>query len=221
MVLAMVLALAGTDPAASATPPPTIITTKSSPLCKAVRDVIAPVMFGLQTQDRGIQHGHALLNDLAKVSLARNMPSWVALDDMRLMNDVDHIAANNIKIHQLLDQLDALDIHDPLEKAEVRKLQATLRNVADHQADALNEFSGAADTQELIMLASFKSSMWKEGLADDKQPKAPTAWSHEPTLIDSTLDGQAATGVSYIQYVTGQAELAVAPALEPVINRCK
>ena len=220
LILAMLL---DETPNPNATPPPTIITTKSSPLCKAVRDVVAPAVFGLQTQDRGIQHGHALLNDMALLSVLRGNGTMM-LDQMRLLNDVDHIAANNIKIHQLLDQLDDIGLRDPQEIADVKRLQRVMRNVADHQANALNAFSGSADTKAMRDLGGFQNPMSfrfvQQRMGLPPEPNVATPTSKYDNLITASPFGGVAKDVGYIEFATSQSELNVAPALESVISRC-
>src|SRR5215469_9767449 len=110
MKVALILALAGAVEANSgslATPPPTIITIKSSPLCNAVRNAVAPAIVGLMVQDHAIAQTNVVMRDMARMQ-GMGGTTWVDFENHQMLRAVDIIAQNNIKIHQMLDHLAAL-----------------------------------------------------------------------------------------------------------------
>ena len=208
MMFALLVALA-----VDATPPPTIITTKTSTLCQAVKNEVAPAIAGLAVQDNNLRQAGAVVNDMIKM---QNMggDTWVDYENMHLWNAVDALASNNIKIHQLLDKLAALKIRNAEEAAQVAELRAKLLAVADKQAAMLNVFSGAAATESLSELSSDMVDIAKAN-------NVPV--SAIQMLVSSTIPvPEAAVGAqaSVEQAASNNAEKYVTAALAPVVQHC-
>ncbi len=228
----LALLLAVVVPAAPATPLPIIVTTKTSVLCNAVRTIVAPSIQGLFIQDGMIDRGRELLQDMAKMDVAQS-DGWVEADNVHLLDVVDDVAANNIKIHALLEKLATVALKDPQEAHEVASLGARLSVVADLQADSLNEFSGTADTQELADIENFKNPMAAMVRPDAQQDRtvqttqasetrlrAPKDFSYG-NLISADAYGNIAVDVALTQYRIGVEESEVRALVQPLVNRCR
>jgi hypothetical protein len=124
-------------------------------LCYAVRDVIAPAVAGLVSQDRLIAHDYELLDDMGHDG------DRFTLDNIHLGIDVYHLAAKNIKIHQALDQLAVLRTDDSQVAADVARLRVKLLDVADAQAGTLNVMSEISQSDDL-------AEGWKWRSGDDQ-----------------------------------------------------
>lgn len=206
MLLGLLLALA--------TPPPTIANTKSSPLCTAVREEIAPAVAGMMFQDRILAHGELLLQNMRMTS-----GPAVTLNNIHLGIDVYHLAANNISIHQTLDKLAVLSVPDALEAADVKRLHERLLAVADGQAASLNILSGIAQTNDLHDIASVGNEV-AAAISADRGNGAPNEGATLGSLkqVDPrTLGGLIAAD----DRRTALAESALLPALQPIIDRCR
>lgn len=155
-MLALLLAVAIPAGPATPSPPPIIVTTKTSTLCAAVRSYVAPAIAGLIAQDHMIDRGRGLIRDMAATHSA-GADAWVELDNMRLLGVVDGVAQNNIKVHQLLDQLKKVVPKDSVEASELSSLRSRLLTIADAQAESLNFLSGTADTEALNEIEGFKN----------------------------------------------------------------
>ena len=205
MMIALLVALA--------TPPPIIITTKTSTLCQAVKNEVAPAIAGLAIQDRNLLQAGAVVNDMIK-NQRMGSDTLVDYENMHLLNAVDAIAANNIKIHELLDKLATLKIRNAEEAAQVAELRAKLLAVADKQAAMLNVFSGAADSQSLSNLSSDIADI---AIANNV-PKSAIQM-----LVASTIpvpEGAVGIQASVDQTAANNAERYVTPALAPVVQHC-
>src|SRR5215469_1493900 len=157
-MLALVLAVAIPAVPTPSPPPPIIITTKTSVLCNAVRNIVAPAVAGLIAQDFMIDQGRDLIADMVKTHFA-GADAWVELDNMRLSSVVDGVAQNNIKVHRLLEKLAGVSLKDPAEATELSSLRSRLLDIADEQAESLNVLSGTADTEALAELQGFENPM--------------------------------------------------------------
>jgi hypothetical protein len=143
---------AATVPWATPSPPPIIITTKSSPLCTTVREAIAPAIVGMTAEDHLIGSANNLLKNMSVESVMGG-GSWFNMDEVRLSTLVDHTAGNLTRINALIDQVGRAESKDPHDAAALETLRRRLQAVADRQAASLNLMSGIADSIGLNQIA--------------------------------------------------------------------
>lgn len=205
MMIALLVALA--------TPPPTIITIKTSTLCQAVKNEVAPAIAGLAVQDRNLRQAGSVVKDMIKMQHMGG-DTWVDFENMQLWNAVDVLAANNIKIHELLDKLSALKLRNAEEAAQVAELRSKLLAVADKQAAMLNVFSGAAASESLSNLSS--------DLEDIALANAVPKSAIQMLVSTSIPVPEAVVGAegTVDQAAANNAERYVTPALVPVVQHC-
>lgn len=194
--------------------PPTIITTRSSPLCTAVRDVIAPALGGMIFQDRIIAQGEALMRDMKTAGDA------FTLDNVHLGTDVYHLAANNIAIHHDIDHLREMKLDDPKTDAELGELRVRLQAIADSQAASLNIMSGIAQSNDLADIASVGNEA-ATAISGDRGIGAPNEGASLASIASPVQPGRVGGLIAQDDRNTQAAEKALLPALLPVVNRCR
>ena len=189
------------------TPPPTIITVKASPLCKAVREIVAPLIFVVRDQDIGLGVSGDMLHGGNKMTV------------IHLENNIDRLAQLNIQTNQMLDKLVTLDLTDLGEKRDVAVFEQDLRGIAKLQNDALNQLSGTAYTNDLNALMSFGNPMagqsqlrWHSSVTDAPAISMPFAPS---------MESRAYHNLQVLGRAIADREATVAPALQPLVDRCK
>ena len=200
------LALALDDtPGPSATPPPTIVTTKSSPLCKAMREIVAPVLVAVGDQDVGLGVSGAMLYGGNQITV------------MRLENNIDRLAQLNIQTNQLLDKLVTLGLQDGAERREVSAFERHLRGIAKLQNDALNQLSGTAYSNDLSGLEGFSNPMAGESQLRWQATNGAPAFS-VPT--GPSMEEVAARNLRTLRREIGAQESDVVQTLLPLVKRC-
>lgn len=216
-MLALLLAVA--IPAAPATPPPIIVTTKTSALCNAVRTIVAPVIAGLVTQDQMIDSGRDLVRDMAEMHVMGG-DEWVELDNMRLLNVVDFVAQNNIKVHRLLERMQNVALKDPVEATELSSLRTRLLNIADEQAESLNLLSGTAGTEALSEIQGFANPM-AAMIQPDTLRTSNTQTANAPEDEQSPAPPDTSNALGAKQSVTGIEESPIVSLVRPIVERCR
>ncbi len=222
MILAQMLALvlAVAIPAVpTAPPPPIIITTKTSVLCNAVRNIVAPAVAGLIAQDFMIDQGRDLIADMVRTHFA-GADAWVELDNMRLSSVVDGVAQNNIKVHRLLTKLADVSLKDPAEATELSSLRSRLLDIADEQAQSLNVLSGTADTEALAELQAFDNPM-AAALRPDVQQARTAENAGTPEKSESPPPPDTSNDLAVKQSATGREELPIVALVRPIVDRCR
>jgi hypothetical protein len=216
LLTVILAAVSAFGPNVAATAPPVIITTKSSPLCTAVREIVAPTVAGLIFQDRIIDRGRGLMQAMASDGKA------FELDNVHLGIDVYHLAANNIKIHQSLDQLDALKIPDARAAADLAQLHAKLQGVADGQAAMLNVMSGIAQSNDLGVIARVGNDVATAISAERGAIGNPPSEGASLAPLERPVQPRTVGGLitEYGQQIRAS-ESALLPSLLPVISRCR
>ena len=180
---------------ASPSPLPIIITTKSSPICQALRDKIAPAIVRAFYEDQLMARqrpiGHDPQHGATISSLALN---WIKLDE--LLNPDTFFVSDN-----------------PADKAHMESLREKLQNVADDENNALNILSGAYYTEafEGLMGSGGAIVSRPDSQADLTPDKVPEIASEYGPLEVTFLQRQA---------LTQHDELSIAPALRPLIAQC-
>ncbi len=216
-MLALLLAVA-LPAALPSAPPPIIVTTKTSVLCNAVRNIVGPVVAGLIAQDTMIDQGRDLVEDMAKMHIS-GAGAWVELDTMRLSNVVDGVAHNNIKLHRLLGKLGDVSPKDPVEASELSSLRARLLNIADQQAESLNLLSGTADTEALSELEGFENPMAASLTPDVRQNRIVD--NSGPDITQSPAPPDTSYDIAMKQSVTGREESPIVALVRPIVERCR
>lgn len=183
---------------AGPSPLPIIITTKSSPICQALREKIAPAITRAFFEDQ---------------LMARQRP---------VGNDPQHgatiyaLALNWIKLDELLDPDTFFASDNPADKAHMESLREKLQKVADDENDALNVLSGAYYTEALEALAGNNPH-----ITFDSQPNEGKA-GLEPGGEPAVVRGSGALEAEYLRRraLTQHDDLPIAPALQPLIAQC-
>lgn len=218
-MLALLLAVAIPAGPATPSPPPIIVTTKTSALCNAVRSIVAPVIAGLVTQDQMIDSGRDLVREMAAMHVMGG-DDWVELDNMRLSSVVDDVAHNNIKVHRLLDKLQSVALKDPVEASELSSLHVRLLNIADEQAESLNLLSGTADTEALSEIQGFANPM-AATLQPDTQRAPAIQSASAPEGEQSPPPPDTSNAIAVKQSVTGIQESPIVALVRPIVDRCR
>ena len=175
---------------ASPSPLPIIITTKSSPICQALREKIAPAIARAVYEDRVMSRQRPL---------ERNAP-------------IEALALNWIELDELLNPDTFFHSDDPTENARMESLRERLQKVADDENNALNILSGAHDSYvyEELMAAG----AWQPGVLG-----SPVTDQYGTPLVELSSGGLEAEYVRR-EAQTQQAELTVYPELQPLIAQC-
>ena len=212
--------------------PPTIITTKTSPLCTAVREVIAPVVLGLADQDRVIGHGASLMKDVASIVTASDDPEVqsdiAAMQNVRLSNEIDHLAADNIKVHQFLDRLDVLKPTNPEVAAELAPLRVNLLAIDGDQAATLNIIAGRAYTDDFARMVNRRNPL--QAALDPESVKTPSPNQAQISIVDGIPQAAFSPALGLPTVTDGALagtvkrtladEATLLPSLRPIIKRC-
>lgn len=115
---------------ATASPLPIIITTKSSPICQALREKIAPAISRVVYEDQVMARQRPMERNAPIYALALN---WIKLDE--LLNPDTFFHSDN-----------------PAENQRMESLRERLQKIADDENSALNILSGSAYTYEMEAL---------------------------------------------------------------------
>jgi hypothetical protein len=191
MVAALVLAVL-TSATPSPSPLPVIITTKSSPICQALREKIAPVLARLTYEDRLMQP---------------QRPGGTSLVA------IDALALNWIETNKLLNPDTFFHSDNPEEEQRMEALRQGLQKVADDENNALNVLSGAYYTGALEgLMASGPKTL------GNTFPAELTPGGIPEIAYDY---GQLEVNFLQRQQHTQQDELPIAAALQPLIVQCK
>ncbi len=175
---------------ASPSPLPIIITTKSSPICQALREKIAPAIARAVYEDRVMARQRPMERNAPIYPLALN---WIKLDE--LLNPDTFFHSDN-----------------PAENARMESLRQRLQKVADDENNALNILSGAAYTYEFEVLQAEGDGLHGAlGKELSKKDGTPDIVSHSGDLEDEFLHRES---------MTQQEELSVYPELQPLITQC-
>ncbi len=217
-MLALLLAVA--IPAVPTAPPPIIITTKTSVLCNAVRNIVGPAIAGMIAQDQMIDRGRDLIQDMTQMHFS-GADAWVELDNTRLLSVVDGVAQNNIKVHRLLDKLANVSLKDPEEASEISSLRVRLLNIADEQAESLNLLSGTADTEAFSELQGFANPMAASLTPDVQQNRGVDRTGTQGTLASSPAPPDSSYDLGAKQSVTGIQESPIVALVRPIVERCR
>lgn len=202
--------------------PRTIYRANASPLCTAIRTTVAPAIQGLVLQDHMLHRGAVLMVDMSRMQAA-GADAWIDMDNERLGVLVEKLAHNNITIHQLLDQLNAMKLQSPDEAEKLADLRRRLLAVADKQAETLNVLSGTSDSLAANELAGFKNPLAAavegdvahSGTGALEGTMAPTAAGAADAVgLPSTVHAQESTPTP------PPSTEAILPVLEPLIALC-
>jgi hypothetical protein len=196
MVAALVFAVLTSAAAPSPSPLPIIITTKSSPICQALREKIAPALARAVAEDGAMLRQRPL-----------GTKGYV----------ISALAANWIEIDKLLSPDSFFHSDDPAQNANMESLREELQKVADDENNALNILSGAYYTEALEQLSASGPQITFDVQPNFGKASLPTGG---PIAIDR------AAGALEDEYLRRQAltqrdELVVAPMLQPLIAQCK
>ena len=187
MIGALILAVVTS---ATASPLPVIITTKSSPICQALREKIAPALSRVVYEDQVMSRQRPMEQNAPIYPLALN---WIELD--KLLNPDTFFHSD-----------------DAAENRRMEALRQRLQKIADDENNALNILSGAAYTYEMEALRSQGDGL--NGALGPKLTKpdgTPDIVSHADDLEAEYLKRQTKTQVD---------ELTVDPELRPLISMC-
>lgn len=184
---------------ASPSPLPVIITTKSSPICQALREKIAPAITRAFYEDQ---------------LMARQRPFG---NDPQHGATISALALNWIKLGELLNPDTFFASDNPKDKAQMESLREKLQKVSDDENNALNVLSGAYYTEAFEALAGNNPH-----ITFDRPPgagKARLKPGGEPLIVRAA----GALEEEYLrrQALTQRDELAVAPMVQPLIAQCK
>jgi hypothetical protein len=176
--------------AASPSPLPIIITTKSSPICQALREKVAPALSRVVYEDQVMARQRPMEKNAPIYPLALN---WIELD--KLLNPDTFFHSDN-----------------PDEVKRMEALRERLQKIADDENNALNILSGAAYTYEYEALMSEGDGMnGANGPGLTKPDSVPEIIGYAGALEAEYLRRQA---------VTQREELDVYPELQPIISAC-
>jgi hypothetical protein len=182
--------------AASPSPLPIIITTKSSPICQALREKIAPALARAVAED-GVMLRQRPMGTKGYV--------------------ISALAANWIEFDKLIDPDTFFHSDDPAQTQQMEALRERLQKVADDENNALNILSGAYYT------AAFESlNEDNPDITFDTPPGGGKAALPPPAAAPIARVAQALED-EYVrrQALTQRDELLVTPLLQPLLAQCK
>ena len=175
---------------ASPSPLPVIITTKSSPICQALREKIAPALSRVVYEDQVMSRQRPMEQNAPIYPLALN---WIELD--KLLNPDTFFHSD-----------------DPAENRRMEALRQRLQKIADDENNALNILSGAAYTYEMeYVMAEGDGLNGALGPGLTKPDGVPPIIGATGALESEYLRRQTKTQVD---------ELTVDPELRPLISEC-
>jgi len=178
---------------------PVIITTKSSPLCQALREKIAPAIARMVYEDQ---------------VMARQRPMGRPSPQSKL--PVFALALNWVMLDELLNPDTFFHSDNPAETARMESLRQRLQKIADDENNALNMLSGTMYTYDLEDLAGNNPH-----ITFDRPPntsEAGLAPGGEPQV--ARAPGPLEAEYLRREALTQHDELVVAPMLQPLIAQC-
>lgn|GEM_PF-4112142 len=213
-LVALVLAQQIAPSPASSTPPlKTIVTVKTSAVCAALREVVAPAVRDVLVNDGQFEKSAPLLN---AASSAYVMAPRVGMDMMRLETPETTIARNLIDAETRLDDPRLAQAQSPAIDGIRKELEA----VIERQKTALNIISGTVET------GSFYIMMHTEGAAIMNAANAPPQSSAGSvnSVLSLTINDPVGVGAAGLVAYEAQREQpheqAAATLIEAVASGC-
>ncbi len=235
IVVALAAVLSTGVPATAPSPLPLIITTKSTPLCTALREQIAPAVFGLMATDHLIGTSGRVMDDMDFARAARSS-ALLDMDQFRLSQLEGKVAQTWVRVNQDLNELSKVSLKDPQERIELESARAHLQAVADRQAVSLNVISGISETVAMNELlgrgdgmhgALGEASSGNSGDAalddgDSAGKSAPSPGTAAPNQrLSQPMPAPPVEGsLSQTESATQRVESGVTPVLLPLVKRC-
>jgi hypothetical protein len=171
ILLAQIVTAQVVSPSAvpSAEPPPTIVHVQSSALCTALRENVAPALFGLIRNDRLVNAGRASLLNLGNESEHAPLESsynqqgaaQVAGSTPRMAEGYSHLSDLGRAIERNAETIDRILADDSRfpqqpktdDEKTLAQMKSQLLNVLDKQKLIVNAFSGSAETAMMDQFA--------------------------------------------------------------------
>lgn len=162
LIDALLVALVATGATPSSEPPKTIVHTKTSPFCTAMRENAGRAVAGLLLNDRLIAQGETTLDKISRdvrnapmeSSFGSPFPAGGAVDSALMMDytrlrDVAQRMAHNLEVVDALLADPRFDARpENADSGTLAKIKEQLLAVKRGQESALNEIGGLAETEE-------------------------------------------------------------------------